>query len=306
VNPLFVCSGPVANALAAGAPVVALETTVVTHGLPHPDGVEAAMALEEDVRVGGATPATIAVLDGAVRIGISPDDLRRLAGAPNVTKTNLSNLAGVVASRQPGSTTVAATMFAAHRAGIRVFATGGIGGVHRDADRTGDVSADLTALSRFEVAVVCAGAKAILDLPRTVEMLETLGVPILGLQTGEFPAFYRRSSGLRVDRRLESIAELADAARAHFALGFGTGVLVANPIPPDAELPLELYERALDAALTESGARGIRGRDVTPFMLERVHEVTGGESVRANLALLRNNARVAAQLAVALADGSRA
>jgi pseudouridine-5'-phosphate glycosidase len=306
VSAPYVCSDVVTSALAAGRAVVALETTLVTHGLPHPDGVNAALTLEADARDEGAAPATIGVLDGAIRVGLSEDDLRRLATTANVTKTNLSNLAAIVVSRQPGSTTVAATMFAARGLGIRVFATGGIGGVHRGAEQTGDVSADLTALSRFEVAVVCAGAKAILDLRRTVEMLETLGVPILGLQTSEFPAFYRRSSGLRVDRRVESIDELAEAVRTHFALPLGTGVLVANPIPVEAELPRELYERALHAALSEASERGIRGRDVTPFMLERMHELTGGESVRANLALLRNNARVAARLAVALAAGERA
>jgi pseudouridylate synthase len=232
----------VAQALAARAPVVALETTLVTHGLPHPDGIAAASALEDEVRQSGATPATIGVLRGAIRIGISREELDELATTPDVCKTNLSNLAAVVASGGLGSTTVAATMWAAHLNGIRVFATGGIGGVHRGADETGDVSSDLTALGRVPVAVVCAGAKAILDLPRTVEMLETLGVPILGLETDDFPAFYRRSSGLRVDRRVDSIPDLAAAVDAHFRLGLGTGVLVANPIPGPAEMPRDLYD----------------------------------------------------------------
>jgi len=301
VNELCVCSEPVAQALAARAPIVALETTVVTHGLPHPDGIDAALALEEEVRRSGATPATIGVLRGAIRIGLTREELEELATTPGVIKTNLSNLAAVVASRGPGSTTVAATMCAAHMNGIRVFATGGIGGVHRGVGETGDVSSDLTALGRFPVAVVCAGAKAILDLPRTLEMLETLGVPVLGLQTDDFPAFYRRSSGLRVDRRVESVAELAAVVAAHFNLGLGTGVVVANPVPVEDEMPRELYERALRTALDDVDAHGVRGREGTPCLLDRMRALTGGESVRTNLALLLNNARVAAQLSTELA-----
>ena len=301
MNELCVCSEPVAQALAARAPVVALETTVVTHGLPHPDGIAAALALEDEVRQSGATPATIGVLRGAIRIGISREELDELATTPDVCKTNLSNLAAVVASGGLGSTTVAATMWAAHLNGIRVFATGGIGGVHRGADETGDVSSDLTALGRVPVAVVCAGAKAILDLPRTLEMLETLGVPILGLETDDFPAFYRRSSGLRVDRRVDSIADLAAAVDAHFRLGLGTGVLVANPVPGADEMPRDLYDQALQAALADMKAEGVRGRAVTPFLLDRLRVLTSGESVRTNLALLLNNARVAARLATHLA-----
>ena len=296
----FVFGEEVARALAAKRPVVALETTVVTHGLPHPDGVNAALALEDEVRAAGAVPATIGVLDGKVVVGLTRAELERLATARGVTKLTLSNFAAVLAAGEPGSTTVAATMFAARHAGIAVFATGGIGGVHRDASKTGDVSADLTALARIPVAVVCAGAKAILDLPRTVEMLETLGVPVLGLGTAEFPAFYRRASGLPVDRRFEDVGALAGAVRTHFELGAGSGVLVANPIPEDEQMPLGLYDRALGEALAAAAAEGVRGRAVTPFLLDRMRAITGGESVRANLALLRNNARVAARLAAAL------
>ena len=299
----FVYAEPVARALAARRPVVALETTVVTHGLPHPDGVGAALALEHDVIEHGATPATIGIFDGSIRVGLTRSDLERLATSPNVSKLNLSNLAAIIASGGLGSTTVAATMFAAERSGISVFATGGIGGVHREAATTGDISADLTALSRIPVAVVCAGAKAILDLPRTVEMLETLGVPVLGLATDQFPAFYRRESGLPVDRRFETVPELAAAIRAHFALGLGTGVVVANPIPLADEMPLDLYDRALRGALQAAEAAGVRGRAVTPFLLDAMRRVTGGESVRVNLALLRHNARVAAQLAKELLAG---
>ena len=292
-------SDDVARALAVKAPVVALETTVVTHGLPHPDGVMTALSLEEIVRAAGATPATIGVIDGALRVGLTRIELEQLAKTPNVAKINLSNLAAAVASGQPGSTTVAATMFAAHASAIRVFATGGIGGVHRDASESGDISADLTALSRIPVVVVSAGAKAILDLPRTVEMLETLGVPVFGFGTDEFPAFYRRSTGLPVDRRYDSITELASAVRLHLSLGLGSGVLVANPIPIADEMASQLYDRALHTALSEAEARRIRGRAVTPFLLDRMRALTGGESVRANVALLRHNAQVAAALAVA-------
>jgi pseudouridine-5'-phosphate glycosidase len=300
VTDTFVFAEEVARALAANRPVVALETTVVTHGLPHPDGVNAALALEDEVRASGAVPATIGVLGGRVRVGLTRAELEALATARGVTKLNLSNFAAVLASGEAGSTTVAATMFVAHRAGIAVFATGGIGGVHRDAAESGDVSADLTALSRLPVAVVCAGAKAILDLPRTVEMLETLGVPVLGLGTAEFPAFYRRESGLPVDRRYDAVGPLAAAIRAHFGLELGTGVLVANPIPEAEQMPREVYERALTEALAAAAAEGVRGRAVTPFLLDRMRAITGGESVRANLALLRNNARIAAQLAAEL------
>jgi pseudouridine-5'-phosphate glycosidase len=289
----------VARALASKAPVVALETTVVTHGLPHPDGVRTALSLEQIVRDAGATPATIGIIGGAIRVGLTAGELAQLATTPNVTKVNLSNFAAALASGQPGSTTVAATMAAAHASAIRVFATGGIGGVHRDVSETGDISADLTALSRIPVAVVCAGAKAILDLPRTVEMLETLGVPVFGYGTDEFPAFYRRSSGLPIDRRYDSINELATAVRLHLSLGFGTGVMIANPIPIADEIAPELYDRALHTALVEADTHQIRGRAVTPFLLDRMDKLTAGGSVRANVALLSQNARVAAALAVA-------
>jgi pseudouridine-5'-phosphate glycosidase len=292
-------SPDVAAAISGGKPVVALETTLVTHGLPQPDGERVAAALEEAVRSRGAIPATIGILDGRVRVGITRAELARLAAAPNPVKVNLGNIAAEVAAGGCGSTTVAATMFAAWKAGIRVFATGGIGGVHRGAAETGDISADLTALSRYPVAVVCAGAKAILDLPRTVEMLETLGVPILGMGTSEFPAFYRRESGLRVDRRCDTIAEAARTVRTHYALGFTSGLVIANPVPEADALPRDLHDSALGTALME--AIEVSGRDVTPYLLDRMRALTGGASVKTNEALLLNNARVAADLASSLA-----
>ena len=294
-------SEEVARALQRRTPVVALESTLITHGLPHPQGLETALALEDAVRAHGAVPATIGILDGAVRVGLARGELERLAGAAEVAKVNPGNLAAVVAGGGLGSTTVAATVFVAAQAGFRVFATGGIGGVHRDQAESGDVSADLIALARYPVAVVCAGAKAVLDLPKTVEMLETLGVPVLGLGTDEFPAFYRRSSGLRVDRRCDSVAEVAQVVAAHWALGFRTGVLVANPVPEPDELPREVFEPALEGALAEAAERGLRGWEVTPFLLERLRELTGGATVKTNVALLLHNARVAAELARALA-----
>ena len=287
-------SAEVAGALARHGPVVALETTLVTHGFPHPRGLEVARALEAIVREAGATPATIGVLDGVLVVGLDAGQLERLATAPERAKLNPSNLAARLAAGGTGSTTVAATRVAAARAGIEVFATGGIGGVHRGAND--DVSADLEALARHRVAVVCAGAKSILDLPRTVERLETLGVPVFGWRTDRFPAFHRRDSGLPVDARFDDADALAAAVATHFALGL-SGVVVANPIPEAHELPAETLERALEEALA---AGGVRGRDVTPVLLERLREQTGGRSVAANVALLEHDAKVGAQLAVAL------
>lgn len=295
----IVVADAVASALAEGRAVVALETTLVTHGLPRPAGLETALELEQAVRAGGAVPATVGVLDGRARVGLSRAQLERLAGG-EAAKLNAANLAAGIASGRPGSTTVAATLLVARAAGIRVFATGGIGGVHREASETGDVSADLTVLGRVPVAVVCAGAKAVLDLPRTLEALETLGVPVYGYGADAFPAFYRRESGLPVDRRFDDARALASAVAAHFALA-GTGVVVANPIPPEHEMPLELYETALAGALAAARGSGVRGRALTPFLLERLRQLTEGRSVFSNRALLLANARLAAALAAALA-----
>jgi pseudouridine-5'-phosphate glycosidase len=289
------------EALGEGRPVVALETTLVTHGLPAPQGLETAIALEAEVRAAGAEPATIGVLDGAVRVGLASSEIERLAGRREVIKLNLGNLAAAVACGAAGSTTVAATLWAAHAAGIRVFATGGIGGVHRGAAESDDVSSDLTALARWPVAVVCAGAKAVLDLPRTVERLETLGVPVLGFGIDELPAFYRRSSGLPVDARFDAMPDLARAVLAHWSLGLATGVVIGNPIPAADEMPEEIYRSALERALAEAAEQRLRGREVTPFLLDRLRELSQGRSLTANVALLRNNARVAAALAGAIA-----
>jgi pseudouridine-5'-phosphate glycosidase len=293
----------VTRALAEHRGVVALETTVVTHGLPHPQGLEVAAAMEARVTAAGAVPATIGVLEGRVRVGLSREELARLAATPGIAKLNLSNLAARLAAGGAGSTTVAATMLAAQLAGIGVFATGGIGGVHRGAEHSDDVSADLTALARIPVAVVCAGAKAILDLPRTVERLETLGVPIYGYRCNEFPAFWRRSSGLALDQRFDELPALAQAIREHHALGTGTGVVVASPVPEGDELDERAYDRAMAWALARVEQQGIRGRDVTPAMLAAIQEATGGRATSSNIALLEHNATVAGGLAAALAAG---
>lgn len=296
----LVIAPAVSKALAARAPVVALETTVATHGLPPPEGVDTALEMEASVRAEGAVPATIGVLDGRIIVGLGEVELRRLAAEPAVAKLNTSNLAAGVASGAAGSLTVAATLFAAHRSGLRVFATGGVGGVHQDAPQTGDVSADLGALARYPMAVVCSGAKAILDLPRTREALETLGVPVLGFGTDELPAFYTRRSGVPVDARFDSIEELARAIAAHFTLSLGTGVVVGNPIPEADELPADLCRAAIEKALAAARSAGASGRAATPALLEAMREATGGLSVRANRALLRHNATIAGRLARAL------
>jgi len=303
-------------ALAAGRAVVALESTVIAHGLPYPTNREVALAMEAIIRGEGAVPATIAVLGGALRVGLTAVEIEHLATSPNVRKLSRRDIAACLAQLGDGATTVAATMLIAHRAGIQVFATGGIGGVHRIVTResgnreirrngtrttphVADISADLPELARTPVCVVCAGAKAILDLPATLEWLETWGVPVLGYQTDEFPAFYSRASGLPVTVRVESPTAAAAVARAHWALG-GGGLLLAVPVPAAAELPPEAVEQAIAQALAEADRQGIRGPAVTPFLLRRVGELTGGVSLRANVALLQNNAAVAARIALAL------
>jgi pseudouridine-5'-phosphate glycosidase len=294
-------SEEVRDALAARRPVVALETTIVTHGMPYPENVRTARSLEAEIRGGGAVPATIAVLDGAVRVGISDAELERLATARDVLKLSRNDLAYAIATRRPGATTVAATMICARLAGIRVFVTGGIGGVHRGAESTFDISADLEELARTSVAVVCAGAKALLDLPKTLEYLETRGVPVIGYRTSEFPAFWSRSSGLPVPLRLDSAAEIARMLDLKWSLGLEGGALVANPISAPDEIPAAEMSGYIDAAVGEAAARGISGKAVTPHILSRLVEITGGRSLAANIALVRSNARVGAEVAAALA-----
>jgi len=292
-------------ALDAHQPLVALESTVISHGLPWPENLELARRMEAIVRAGGATPATIALLEGQIRIGLADDEIEYLARAKGVWKISRRDYAVALAQKRDGATTVAGTMMAAHWAGLRVFATGGIGGVHRGATSVAgiggtDISADLPELARTPVMVVCAGAKAILDLPATLEWLETHGVPVVGYGTDEFPAFYSRESGLRLEARADSPAEVAAIARELWGLGLASGLLVCVPCPKEAARPAAEMEAAIATALGEAEAQGVRGKAVTPFLLARVSELTHGASKAANLALLENNARVAAQIAVAL------
>jgi pseudouridine-5'-phosphate glycosidase len=289
----------IANAVAAGEPVVALESSLIAHGLAPPANVDIALRLEAAIRSEGAVPATIGIVGGRIHVGLDGEAIARLARGDGVMKVSRRDLAFALAMGRDGGTTVAATMVCARLAGLRIFATGGIGGVHRGAESSMDVSADLDELARTPVAVVCAGAKAILDLPRTLEVLETRGVPVVGFATDDFPAFYARSSGLKTSARADTAAEAAAIVQAQLALGLG-GVLIANPPPEATSLPWPRVEAAVQAALAEARAHNVRGHAVTPFLLGRVAEFTAGESVAANLGLLENNARVAARIAAAM------
>jgi len=291
----------VRDALHSGAPVVALESTIISHGMPYPTNVRTAREVEDVVRAGGAIPATIAILGGRIRVGLSPEDLESLGQAEHVRKVSRRDLPIAIASGQVGATTVAATMICAHLAGIPVFVTGGIGGVHRQGEITLDVSADLTELARTSVAVVCAGAKAILDLPRTLEVLETHGVPIIGFGTDTFPAFYTRSSGLPVDVRLDSPAEVARVMTAKWGLGLDGGILVTTPVPEAHAMDTEEIGAIIEQSVEEAERAGIKGKDVTPFLLKRIVERTGGRSLATNVALVKHNAEVGAAIAVAYA-----
>jgi pseudouridine-5'-phosphate glycosidase len=294
-------SPEVAAALAAGRPVVALETTIVSHGMPWPANLETALAVEDEVRSAGALPASIAIIDGRIRVGITPAELEGLARAGDVLKLSRADLAYGLVSGRMGATTVAATMIVARLAGIAVFATGGTGGVHRGAETTFDISADLTELARTDVVVVAAGAKALLDLPKTLEFLETQGVPVVCYQSDAFPAFWSRDSGLPAPIRLDDPAAIAAFVRARRTLGLAGGVLVANPIPAADEIPAAEMRPAIAAAIEQAAAAGITGKAVTPWLLGAILEKTGGRSLTANIALIRNNARLAAGIAVALA-----
>lgn len=284
------------------SPAVALESTVISHGLPYPRNLELAQEMEEIVRQGGAEPRTIGILNGELIAGLSAAQIEHLATAKDVRKVSRRDLPIVVAKKLDGATTVATTMWIAQRAGIAVFATGGIGGVHRGVGGAAsvDVSADLQELAQTPVIVVCAGAKAILDLPATLEYLETFGVTVVGYGTDEFPAFYSRSSGLPVDVRCDSAADVADLWHAKRQLGLPGGMLVTVPVPEDAEIPAHEIEPVIEQAVNEAGAQGLRSAQVTPFLLSRIAELSGERSLNTNLALLKNNARVAAEIAVKL------
>ena len=295
-------SPEVAEASAAGAPIVALESTIITHGMPFPQNLETARRVEDTVRAAGAVPATIAVMGGAIHAGLDAATLETLARTPDALKLSRADLAACLAAGRTGATTVAATMICAHLAGIEVFATGGIGGVHRGAEDSFDISADLHELAQTPVTVVAAGAKAILDLPKTLEVLETLGVPVIAYGQDEFPAFWSRSSGLPAPLRMDSAAEIAAAHALKARLGLKGGQLVANPILEADELPRAVILPHIEAALAEADAKGIAAKSVTPFLLQRIFELTEGRSLTANIALVLNNARLAAGIARALIE----
>ena len=308
--PYFSLTQEVSHALELNLPVVALESTVITHGLPYPDNLSLADHMEDEVRNQGVTPATIGVIDGRVHVGMIPAQLSFLAtSGSELLKISLRDFAPAVASLASGGTTVAGTMYAAHAVGIKVFATGGIGGVHYELNprRKGayDISADLPALANIPMIVVCAGAKAILDLQATLEYLETWGVPVVGYQTDEFPAFYSRRSGFKTSARADTPEEVAFLARSHWALGMPGAVLVTAPPPEEVALPGEVVKKAVRAALKAAQVQKISGKEVTPFLLSQVSELTGGSSLRANLGLLLNNANIASQIARALSRMER-
>ncbi len=297
-HPNFQLTPEITRALSLGAPIVALESTVITHGLPHPQNLELARGMEKQVRENGALPATIALLDGKIRIGLSDEELVRLseaASGESTLKVSHRDFATAIVKKADGGTTVAGTMYAANMAGIKVFATGGIGGVHKES--AFDISTDLRSLADIPTIVVCAGAKAILDLPATLEYLETMGVPVIGYRTDEFPAFYSRESGLGVSARLDSPEEIADFAKAHWNVGMKGGILVTNPIPESEAIPKSKLEPVIAKASAEAIQQDIHGQKLTPFLLGRINELTKGKSLKANLALLLNNARLAAEIA---------
>ena len=300
MNKYLDISPEVAEALNSGKPVVALESTIISHGMPYPRNVETALLVEQTIRENGAVPATIAIIGGRLKAGLSKDEIEYLGkSGRNVAKTSRRDIAALVARKADGATTVTTTMMIAHMAGIRIFATGGIGGVHRGAETTMDISADLEELAQTPVMVVCAGAKSILDLGLTLEYLETKGVPVIGYGTDELPAFYTRQSGFGVDYRMDSPEELAAAFKASHDMGLKGGMLVTNPIPEEYAMPLTTINAAIDQAIAECEAQGIHGKKTTPFLLARVAELTGGDSLASNIRLVYNNAKVAAQTAAA-------
>ena len=297
----LVLSPEVIAAKAAGQPIVALESTIITHGMPYPQNLETAKLVEETIRAAGAVPATIAVIEGTLHAGLTDEQLTALAQAKDVAKLSRADMAACIAAGGTGATTVAATMIAANLAGIEVFATGGIGGVHRGAEETFDISADLRELSETPVTVIAAGAKAILDLPKTLEVLETYGVPVIAVGQDELPAFWSRASGLTAPLRMDTAGEIARALRMRAALGLPGGQLVANPIPEGDEIPASEITPIITTALADAEAAGIKGKDVTPFLLQRIFELTAGRSLDANIALVLNNARLGAAIATELA-----
>lgn len=289
----------VKKALDEGRPVVALESTIISHGMPYPRNVETALNVEKIIRENGAIPATIAILGGKLKVGLTEDEIEYLGkAAEKVVKTSRRDIPFIVARKADGATTVASTMIIAALAGIKVFATGGVGGVHRGAETTFDISADLQELAHTNVAVVCAGAKSILDIGLTLEYLETMGVPVVGFETDEMPAFYTRRSGFGVDYRIDEVEELALAIKSKWDLGLNGGLVVANPIPEEYQMDYDLITKSIEDALAEAEEKGIKGKESTPFLLAKVKDITKGDSLEANIQLVYNNAKLGAKLAV--------
>ena len=301
MNKYLSVSAPVAEALAQGRPVVALESTIISHGMPYPQNVETALRVEAAIREAGAVPATIAVIGGKLKAGLTPEEIEYLGKKGTaVTKASRRDLPVLVARGEDGATTVTTTMIIAAMAGIKVFATGGVGGVHRGAETTMDISADLEELAHTPVMVICAGAKSILDLGLTLEYLETKGVPVIGYGTEELPAFYTRRSGFKVDYRIDTPEELAAAFKAKQEMGLEGGMLVTNPIPEEYSMDKAVIDAAIDQAVEECRQKGIKGKETTPFLLARIKDITGGDSLEANIALVLNNARLAARVAACM------
>lgn len=297
----FIAYSPeVAAARAAGRPIVALESTIISHGMPYPQNVQTAREVEDIIRAGGAVPATIALLDGKIRVGLTPEELELLGRSPEALKISRRDLPYALAARKIGATTVAATMICAELAGIRVFVTGGIGGVHRGAETSFDISADLQELARSSVAVVCAGAKSILDIGLTLEYLETHGVPVLAIGQDNFAAFYTPDSGFKADFRIDEPAEQARFLKTKWALGLAGGVVISNPVPAAAAMPRAEIDAITEQALGEAAAQGITGKAVTPYLLARIKALTEGRSLATNIALVKHNAQAGARLALAL------
>ena len=301
LNKFLDVNAEVAQAIAEGKPVVALESTIISHGMPYPQNVETALNVEKIIRDNGAVPATIAIIGGRLKAGLTPEEIEYFGKKGQaIHKASRRDLAVLCARGEDGATTVTTTMIIAHMAGIKIFATGGIGGVHRGAETTMDISADLEELGQTPMMVVCAGAKSILDLGLTLEYLETKGVPVIGYGTEELPAFYTRSSGFKVDYRIDTPEDLAAAFKASGDMGLKGGMLVTNPIPEEYAMPLDVINSAIDTAIAEAEANGINGKETTPFLLAKVSELTGGNSLASNIQLVYNNAKVAAQTAVEL------
>lgn len=288
----------VKEAKADKKPIVALESTIISHGMPYPENVETAISLEDIIRKNGAIPATIAIINGRIKIGLSKDEIEFLGKEKGIVKVSRRDMPFVIAKKLNGAATVASTMISASLAGIKIFATGGIGGVHRGAQETFDISADLVELSKTNVGVICAGAKSILDIGLTLEVLETLGVPTVGYKTSEFPAFYTRSSGHKVDYRCDSPDEIARALYTKWSLNINGGAVIANPVPADYEMDNGKINNAIEEAISVCNAKGIKGKEVTPFLLSKIKDITGGESLKTNISLVKNNAALAAKIAV--------